>query len=87
MNTTTVATLVQPYSLLPLDDTSVFPSRFDSNMHPIIFTLASLATKDNSTEKLYTASIFVPFVDRLSDGQTNFTFPIRCLVGGLDVKH
>ena len=56
-------------------------------MHPIIFTLASLATKDNSTEKLYTASIFVPVVDRLSDGQTNFTFPIRCLVGGLDVKH
>jgi hypothetical protein len=66
-------------------DTSLFPAGFPSNKHPVLvysgFTndirMISLQIKN-----LFSAGIYIPYVDRLPNSGSPFLYPLRNYLGG-----
>ncbi|KAI1334285.1 hypothetical protein F5Y15DRAFT_421028 [Xylariaceae sp. FL0016] len=72
--------------LVPLpNDTTMFPSGFPANQHPVLFYSAYLADiKQGPLEipSLLNAGIRVPCVDQLVDGKTCFSYSVTGFIGG-----
>lgn len=70
---------VVPYPLLtpPYSDTTLFPQGFPSNTHPVLVNSGydnDIRMASLQIPALKSASIYVPYTDRLMDGQTPFNY-------------
>lgn len=81
---------VAPYSLLPIpaNDRTLFNSPFPTGKHPL---LVSTGLQEDIRmlvlqipTPLFSGSLIFPYVDRLGDGQTPFTFSVKSYIGGFD---
>ena len=90
VDTNAVATAVEPYNLLPLPttDTTLFPHGFPAGKFPVLVNVAYSNDIRMSALELPTplmeGGITVPYVDRLADGKTPFSFSVRSYIGGVD---
>lgn len=86
----TVADAVAPYKLLPLptNDTSLFPNGFPADKFPVlIYIYYDNDIRMSSLQlpkALLAGAIIVPFVDRLSDGKTRFSYSVKNYIGGVN---
>lgn len=79
-----VAELVKPYSLLPSSDST--KDWWPAYKHPVLVS-GSYNTFIEQLgllipDSLLAASIYIPYVDRLGDGQTACKYPVRTYIGG-----
>lgn len=87
-----VAAAVRPYKLLalPTNDTSLFPNGFPAGKHPVVTQISFQNDIRMSAlqlmDPLLGASIQVPYVDRLNDGETPFSFSVKQYIGGVNGK-
>lgn len=85
---TTVQSAVAPYNLVPLptSDKSLFPNGFPEGMHPVLVQVSIendiRMTALQIPTPLLAGSITVPWVDRLGDGTTGFSFSVKQYIGG-----
>ena len=84
---TTVQSAVAPYNLVPLptSDTSLFPNGFPEGMHPVLVQISlenDIRMAVLQIPALDAGSITVPWVDRLGDGKTGFSFSVKQYIGG-----
>ena len=91
------AALPSNYKLLPnpTGDTELFPNGFPEDMHPVIVG-NSLGANIEMTDFqgvpllplsinfLLQGEVYIPFVDRLNDGETAFQYPLLNLIGGVN---
>jgi len=76
--TTSVQSVV-PYPLLtpPYSDTTLFPKGFPPNAHPVLVSSGydnDIRMASLQIPALKSASIYVPYTDRLGDGKTAFNY-------------
>ena len=90
VTTATVASAVAPYSLLPLPttDATLFPNGFPAGKFPVLVYVDYANDIRMSALQLPTAlmegAIIVPWVDRLADRKTPFSFSVKDYIGGVD---
>lgn len=70
---------VVPYPLLtpPFPDTTLFPKGFPSNAHPVLVSSGynnDIRMASLQIPALKSASIYVPYTDRLGNGMTAFNY-------------
>jgi hypothetical protein len=70
---------VVPYPLLtpPYSDTTLFPQGFPPNAHPVLVSSGydnDIRMASLQIPALKSASIYVPYTDRLGDGKTAFNY-------------
>lgn len=70
---------VVPYPLLtpPFSDTTLFPQGFPPNAHPVLVSSGydnDIRMASLQIPALKSASIYVPYTDRLRDGMTAFNY-------------
>ncbi|ERF74214.1 hypothetical protein EPUS_03404 [Endocarpon pusillum Z07020] len=80
---------IVPYPLItpPFSDPSLFPKPFPANTHPVLVTagfLNDIRQFSLQIQSLLSASIVIPFTDRLKDGKTPFSYPVRNFIGGVN---
>ena len=83
-------TLASPYKLLPLPR-SLFPSGFPAGTHPVLVYSGydndirqTVAGVPLAIPAVVAGAASVTFVDRLGNGKTPFTLPIRNFIGGVN---
>lgn len=82
-----VASVTKPYKLLNIDynNKNLFPNGFPADKFPVLVSTSfdhDIRQFQLEIDNLLGASVYVPYVDRLSDGKTPFLFPVRNYIGG-----
>lgn len=80
---------VTPYPLItpPYSNKTIFPTDFPAGTHPVVVSSAfgnDIRMINLQIPALKMGSIYVPYTDRLGDGETPFNYPVRNYIGGVD---
>lgn len=80
-----------PYPLItpPFSDKTLFPTGFPANTHPVYVSIGyqnDIRMESLQIPALLSASIYVPYTDRLRDGKTPFNYAVQNYIGGVDGK-
>ncbi|KAL8849062.1 MAG: hypothetical protein Q9221_005961 [Calogaya cf. arnoldii] len=78
-----------PYPLItpPFSDKIMFPTGFPPNTHPVVVSTGyqnDIRMANLQIESLLSASVYIPYTDRLRDGKTPFQTAVQNYIGGVN---